>query len=58
MFKYGGYTGKILRVDLNTGAIDVEKLDEDMVRDLIGGNGLAARILYDIVPAGTEPLSP
>ncbi len=58
MFKYGGYTGKILRVDLSAGTIEVEALAEEMVRDLIGGNGIAARYLYDTVPAGTDPLSP
>ena len=58
MFKYGGYTGKILRVDLTAGTTEVEALDEKMVRDLIGGNGIAARYLYDTVPAGTDPLSP
>ncbi len=58
MFKYGGYTGNILRVDLTAGTTKVEKLDENLARDYIGGNGIAARYLYDIVPAGTDPLSP
>ncbi len=58
MFKYGGYTGKILKVDLTAGTKEVEALDENMVRELIGGNGIAARYLYDTVPAGTDPLSP
>ncbi len=52
----GGYMGKILNVDLTTGKISEEKLDEKMCRDFIGGYGLAARLLYDRIPAGADPL--
>ncbi|MFO7951678.1 MAG: aldehyde ferredoxin oxidoreductase family protein [Bacillota bacterium] len=58
MFKYGGYAGNILRVDLTAGTTAVETLDEKMVRELIGGNGLGIRYLYDNVSAGTNPLAP
>jgi len=33
-------------------------LKEDWVRDYIGGKGLAARYLYDLLPKGVDPLSP
>jgi len=49
-----GYGGRLLFVDLTTGAARVEPLDEATARALLGGNGLAARILYDHVPAGVD----
>ena len=53
-----GYMGRILRVDLSTGALWDEPLNESYARDFIGGSGLAARILYDMVDADTNPLGP
>jgi len=53
-----GYMGKILRVDLNTGTLWDEPLDEDDARAFVGGSGLAARLIYDMVDAGTDPLGP
>ena len=53
-----GYMGKILRVDLNTGALWDEPLNEDDARAFVGGSGLAARLIYDVVDAGTDPLGP
>jgi aldehyde:ferredoxin oxidoreductase len=52
------YTGKILRVDLTSGRISTEPLNEDWARDYIGGKGLVFRTLYEELPAGTDPLSP
>ena len=49
-----GYGGRLLFVDLTTGAARVEPLGETTARALLGGNGLAARILYDRVPAGVD----
>lgn len=51
-----GWAGKILRVDLSSGSITVESTDP--YKDYIGGMGLANKIMYDEVPAGTDPLSP
>ena len=53
-----GYAGKILRVDLTTGAIRREPLKPELARDYMGGRGFAARILYDEIPAGADPLGP
>ena len=36
-----GWMGKILRVNLNNGEIKAEALDPQVVRDFIGGRGLA-----------------
>ncbi|PYN35515.1 MAG: aldehyde ferredoxin oxidoreductase [Candidatus Rokuibacteriota bacterium] len=49
-----GYGGRLLFVDLTTGASRIESLAEDTARALLGGNGLAARLLYDQVPAGID----
>jgi aldehyde:ferredoxin oxidoreductase len=53
-----GYRGKILQVDLSEGSTSVTSLDEDLLRGFIGGAGLGARLLYDMIDAGTDPLSP
>jgi aldehyde:ferredoxin oxidoreductase len=53
-----GYMGKLLFVDLGTGECRDEPLDEALCRDYIGGYGLGARILYERVPAGADPLGP
>jgi len=50
----GGYTGKILRVDLTNRITAVESAEEDTLRKYIGGTGLGARILYKEVPPGIE----
>ncbi len=53
-----GYMGKILRVDLSTGNIWDEPLDEEYARAFVGGSGLAARYVYDMVDGDTDPLGP
>jgi aldehyde:ferredoxin oxidoreductase len=54
----GGYMGKILWVNLEDGEIREEVPDEKLLRDYIGGYGLGARLLYDRIPAKTDPLGP
>ncbi len=54
----GGYTGKMLRVDLTAGTMAVENLEEEMLRKYIGGSGIGARILYDETGPETDPLGP
>jgi len=46
----GGYTLKILRVDLTTGRTHVEEIDKATARKYVGGTGLGAMFLYDEVP--------
>jgi len=50
-----GYGGRVLVVDLDDGRAHIEALSETTARTLLGGNGLAARLLYDRVPAGIDP---
>ena len=54
----GGYTGKILRINLTSKTSKEEQLPEDLARDFIGGAGFAIKYLYDEVKAGTDPLDP
>ncbi|MHA2140466.1 MAG: aldehyde ferredoxin oxidoreductase family protein [Candidatus Thorarchaeota archaeon] len=56
--KYGGYTGKILRVLLDKGEFKAERLPTEWIRDYIGGDGFAAKLLYEEVPGQTDALSP
>jgi aldehyde:ferredoxin oxidoreductase len=53
-----GYGGRILHVDLTTGASDIRVLEEGTARAFLGGNGLAARLLWEAVPAGVDPSDP
>jgi len=52
------HVGNILRVDLTTGELWDEPLDESYVRDYIGGSGLGVRYLWDLVGPDTDPLGP
>jgi len=50
----GGYTGRILRVDLGREQISEESLDSGTLRKYVGGTGLGAKYLYEEVPPGVE----
>ncbi len=54
----GGYTGKMLVIDLKTHTTTVEKTDLAAAKKFIGAKGLGAKILFDKLPKGTDPLSP
>ncbi|MFW5780297.1 MAG: aldehyde ferredoxin oxidoreductase N-terminal domain-containing protein, partial [Bacillota bacterium] len=55
--KYGGYTGKILKVDLGKKSFE-EYPFTDKERELfLGGKIMAAKIIYDNIKAKIEPLS-
>ncbi len=54
----GGYMGKLLFVDLDTGLVREDSTEEQIYRDFIGGLGLGVRILYEQMKANTDPLSP
>ncbi len=53
-----GYMGKLLRVDLTTGDLWDEDINEEYCRAFVGGSGMAARLIYDMVDAHTDPLGP
>jgi aldehyde:ferredoxin oxidoreductase len=54
LVKYGGWAGKVLRVDLSTGRIWTEETVEKY-KDYLGGTGIGYRVIWDEVPTGTHP---
>lgn len=53
-----GYTGKLLRVNLTEGDFRVEELDPVELRKYMGCTGYAAKLLYQEMEGGVEPLAP
>jgi aldehyde:ferredoxin oxidoreductase len=53
-----GWSGKILEIDLTTLSHQSYPLDMEMARQYIGGRGLGARLLWDLVGPEVDPLSP
>jgi aldehyde:ferredoxin oxidoreductase len=53
-----GYTQVRLDVDLSSGKIEKTTLSEEFCRDWIGGYGFAAKILWDELKPGVDPLGP
>ncbi|MBC8387355.1 MAG: aldehyde ferredoxin oxidoreductase, partial [Actinobacteria bacterium] len=51
-----GWMGKILRVDLTSGDITVEPLEEELKAEFIGGRGINSKLLYSETGPATEPL--
>jgi aldehyde:ferredoxin oxidoreductase len=51
-------TGKIIRLDLNAGAVSIEMLPEDDYRNFVGGSGLAAKYFWDKGDFNADALSP
>jgi aldehyde:ferredoxin oxidoreductase len=56
--RLGGYTGKVLRVDLNGRSHSVSDLEPEMPTLFLGGRGFNSKRLYDEVRPGTDPLGP
>jgi aldehyde:ferredoxin oxidoreductase len=54
----GGYTGKILRINLTDKTSKKEALPLKVAKDFIGGAGFGIKILFDEVKRSTDPLSP
>jgi len=52
------WAGTILRVDLSSGQIEKEPLDENLRRNYIGGRGINSKILYDEVGPDVGALDP
>ena len=53
-----GYAGRILRIDLSSGACKTEPLKEEIAKKFIGGIGLGMRLLIDNSKPGVDPFSP
>jgi len=53
-----GVTGKLLAVNLTKGTVETEEIPEGTLRLFLGGFGLAAKLAYDAIPKGADPLGP
>jgi aldehyde:ferredoxin oxidoreductase len=53
-----GYGGRILRIDLTKQKFTSQNFDEAFARKYLGGNGFAAKILYDELKPGIDPFAP
>ncbi|MFC2059175.1 aldehyde ferredoxin oxidoreductase N-terminal domain-containing protein [Chloroflexota bacterium] len=53
-----GYSGRILKLNLTTGKSKIKILDYEIARKFIGDFGINARLAYDLMESGTDPLSP
>lgn len=54
----GGFTGKILEIDLSAGVVKAVPQTERDVTNFIGGSGISARILFEETGPETDPLGP
>jgi len=54
----GAINGKMLNVRLNSGTVEVEQVPEQMYRQYLGGYGIGARLMFDRIPKGADPLGP
>ena len=52
-----GWAGRILFVDLSSGKVSKEPLRKEWKESFLGGHALAARLAYDLVKPGIDPLS-
>jgi len=52
-----GFAGAIARVNLSTGKITKEKINEEWARLFIGGRGYGSKIIYDEVNPKIDPLA-
>lgn len=53
----GGWVGKVLDIDLTTQTYKTYALDSNIARLFVGGRGLGARLLWDLVGPDVDPLS-
>jgi len=53
-----GWNGRFLRVNLTKQKATAEDYDPEMARKFLGGRGFAAKILWDELKPGVDPLSP
>ena len=53
-----GICGKLLDIDLTSGKTKEIAISDELAKKYVGGRGLGARLLYDLLPPKTDPLSP
>src|SRR4030042_5296386 len=53
-----GWTGVFLNVNLTKNTAVSQQFEQSLAHDFLGGRGFAAKILWDRIKEGTDPLSP
>lgn len=53
-----GVCGRLLEIDLTQAKAKDLSIPNEMFEKYVGGRGLGARLLFDMLPAKTDPLSP
>ncbi|HEX7474875.1 MAG TPA: aldehyde ferredoxin oxidoreductase family protein, partial [Dehalococcoidales bacterium] len=53
-----GYFGKFLKINLTNKKIEDLTISDDDLRKYVGGSTLAAKLIYDYVKLGMDPLAP
>jgi len=51
-----GLGGEILWVDMTKGKVEKKPVDEELLNKYLLGAGYLSKVLYDMIPAGTDPL--
>ena len=54
----GGYSSRLLRVNLTEGVVSAETLDDTFCRKYLGGAGFVTYFLWKEIQGGTDPLGP
>ena len=54
----GGYAGKILDVNLESGELKDIPLDEEVLKMYLGGKGLGLKLIYDEFRGDIQPFDP
>src|SRR5512136_3409782 len=52
-----GICGKLLEIDLTSGKSKALPVKQELYEKYLGGRGLGIRLLYDMLPSKTDPLS-
>ena len=53
-----GYAGKIIDINLTKQEMKIKELDTKEAKEYLGGSGYTAKIIYEEVPKGADPLGP
>ncbi|MBW1988761.1 MAG: aldehyde ferredoxin oxidoreductase, partial [Deltaproteobacteria bacterium] len=53
-----GYWGRVLFVDLTKRSVSFEEVDDSVYAQVLSGAGLGARILWDTIQPGCDPMGP
>lgn len=53
-----GFHDRQLTIDLSTGEVSEQNIGIDVLRNFAGGRGLGIKLLWDMMPEGTDPLAP